>query len=230
MSLSLDRMIYWLRMELGVLDSEELGEDDAIDLLNMALWNVEGNFDFRTRERCAKTTLVIGQYQYDLSGVTRLDAIASISIIDADGQRHKLTRASRHWLDANANFEDDEGLPVRYLRERDLLTIHPKPDEALDLEINFRQGVADLVENGTAGTGLPRNWDEIIISGAVWRGWKTLKRDYEKAKEAATVTGALINMTRSVAAKEESDSRYARVNVIWEFPEETLEGDESSHW
>ena len=230
MSLTLDRMIFWFRKELGILGGQEVDDTDIVELLNMALWNVESNFKFHTRERCATTATVADQYLYDVSTITRLDSITSIAVVDDDGQRHKLSRTTRHWLDANANFSEDSGLPTRYLRERDILTLHPVPDDDYTLTVNHRRGVESLLQGTVEGTGLPRNWDEIVLSGAIWRGWKLIKGDYEKAKDAANVTGALITMSKSVEDKETVDSRFARLNVIWEFPEETLEGDESAHW
>ena len=225
MSVSLDRMRYWVRKELTGNESQAMGDDDIDELLNFSLWNIEAEFPFRTKERCVHVDTVDGQAEYDLSSIIRLDAITSIALIDDNGRRHKLSRITRDWIDSNANFEADKGFPSRYLRENNKLTLYPTPNGVWKMALHFRQSVASLIEGEVVTTGLPRNWDEIVISGAVWRGLKAQNR-YEEMNIAMGVTGRLINMATPVEAKEERDSRFARIQVIHEFPEEPFTSPE----
>lgn len=219
MNVSLDRMRYWVRKELTGVESQAIGDDEIDELLNFSLWNIESEFPFRTKERCVHVDTVIGQAEYDLSAIIRLDAITSIAVIDSEGRRRKLSRTSRDWIDSNANFEEDEGFPTKYLRENNKITLFPVPTGEWEMVLHFRQSVASLAEGQVETTGLPRNWDEIVISGAVWRGLKAQNR-YEEMNIAMGVTGRLINMATPVEEKEERDSRFARVQVIHEFPDD----------
>jgi hypothetical protein len=113
------------------------------------------------------------------------------------------------------------------MREGNNLILYPTPDSdtgGLNLRISFKQGIASIAADST-GSGLPRNWDEIVVAGAAWRGHKA-KGDYNIAQQAANFQIGLIRSAVPVEAKEERDSRYARLNVIWEWPEEELEGYE----
>lgn len=222
----LERMIYWVRKEITGTASQEINDEDVVDLLNFSLWNIEAEFDFKTREQLRYTTLVEGQSQYDISGIERFDAITSLAVIAQQGARHKLSRTTRDWLDSNANFERDRGFPTRYIREADTLTLHPVPSQELELELHFRQGVESLTKSSVTVTGLPRNWDEIVIAGAVWRGLKAHGAPLERIQTAVQTTSILIRSAKSVEEKETKDARWARLNVIWDHPEDHLQGHE----
>lgn len=232
MSLSEDRMIYWLRKELGGLDDSDLSDVDALELLNMSLWSLEDTFPFKAKETVnTSIPLVEGTSSYSLASITRLDAITSVSIrlsADSNNEGHKLARMTRDWYDANyVGGEDARALPTRYMREGNLLYVYPDPNAdyaGLALRIAHRQGIASIIDGATS-SGLPRNWDEIVMRGAVWRAHNA-NGDYNLAQQATNFQLGLIRQAITVEAKEERDSRYARVNVIHEFPEEELEGHE----
>lgn len=216
MSLSLERMRYRVREGLGGLSESDMDDTDVDELLNLSLWEIEDKFSFTTKRKRVETLLVVDQYIYDVTGIIRLDAIHSIAVIDSNGNRKKLARMTRDWLDENFQSEE-KGTPERYLREGCTLTVYPIPDEALDLEISVQQGVASLAEGTVEATGLPRNWDEIVVQGAIWRG-HYFKEDYNLAQQAVNFQLGLIRNAVPVDVKEERDSRYAGLDVLTEWP------------
>lgn len=223
MSLTLTRLRYLLRKGLGVaLDTSDLNDEDADELLNMSLWPLEDSFPFKAKEECYTVSLVEGQFQYDLSGITNLDALRSISIEDSDGKSHKLMRTTRDWWDENYNSATDaRGFPERYFRHKDTLMVYPVPSDVeagLTLQIITSDSVASLVNAGDTPDGLPRNWHEIVLHGAIWRG-HYFNEDYNLAQQAANFQIGLIRQAVTTEAKEEEDSRYAGLEVLHDWPD-----------
>lgn len=223
MSLSLDRLRYLLRKGLGKLNDDKFGDTDADELLNLSLWELEGRFEYEKKFTSIYTTLVEDQFEYSISasdlGLT-LDTIESISVEDSEGVRHKLSRLTRGWLDENFS-EDETGRPTKYLRENDVLTVYPVPSEdedGLRLHIVLTEGIDSLLDGSVETTGLPRNWDELVLQGAIWRG-KYFDQDVEKALLLSNFQRSKITEIKTDEMKRDEDSRYAGLQVMWEEPE-----------
>jgi hypothetical protein len=205
------------RKGLGGLDSTDLTDVEATELLNLALWELEDKFPFRAKETEMRFPLVVDQYEYTIPTTT--DAISSLAVLDTDGIRHKLGRASRDWMDENFNEEDDKGTPTRYLREDTTIIFHPIPDAVLTTIMTLKVSIDSLLSGSVEATGLPRNWDELVVEGAIVRG-HFYAGDYNEARQAANFQVQKIRSSVLNLAKEEKqDSRYARLNVIWDEPE-----------
>jgi hypothetical protein len=99
MSLTLTRMRYNVRKGLGGLDSTDLSDTDCDELLNMSLWDLEDKFPFEAKETVYTAPLVEDQYEYDLAGISLLDAIASITYLDENGKSQTLDRMTRKEYD-----------------------------------------------------------------------------------------------------------------------------------
>lgn len=227
MSLSLDRMMALVRKGLGGLDSDDLDDAETIELLNLSLWELEDKFPFRAKETNFDITLVVSQPNYDLAalyaaedGSDIFDSIESVSIFDSESQYHKLARTSQHWADENYNADSStDARPERYVRRGNILWVYPAPDEALSMIVAMKESIASLASGTKEATGLPRNWDEIVVEGAISRG-HFYAGDYKESREAANVQLTKIrSAVMNVSKEEKADSRYARLNVIWDEPE-----------
>lgn len=218
MTLDLTAMRRLLRKGLGGLDATDLPNSETDELLNLSLWELESQFPFR-----AKVKTVVGVFVVNVATVTvpaPNDSLISIAVIDLEGKRHKLSRRSRHWYDEEADPVNDKGLPRRYFREKETITVHPTPDAAYSREITMKETVASLLDPGNLVTGLPRNWDEIVVEGAITRGHFYVQ-DYLLARQAENFRLGKIRSAILTQSKEEKeDSRYARLNVIWDDPED----------
>ena len=210
-----------LRKALGNLDSTDLSNDECDEYLNISLWEIEDQFPFEIKETVYATTLVDEQYEYDLAGIAALDAIVSISYIDENGKAHVLDRMSRKQYDDlfdDASVTDITKGPEKYLREGNVLTIWPPPDDELDgnsLRVALKESVASI---GASGTGLPRNWDQIILQGAIALGHNFLQ-DYDLRDKAENFKISKLRAIVTTEAKEERDSRFAGLDVAWDRPD-----------
>lgn len=222
MSLTLARMRYLVRKGLGGLTSSDLDDTDTDELLNMALWDLDGRYPFKEKECRVSATLTAGTDKYDLPSYT--DAVMSVAVVDMDHPEklHKLARMTHDWYDANA-YEDStdvRGQPERYLRRDDYLLFWPIPDDAYPIWVTLWRTVSSLLDGSVEATGLPRTWDEIVVQGAIERG-HFYHEDYNLARQASDFQTDKIRTAVPIEAKEERDSRYAGLQVLWDFPSDT---------
>lgn len=226
MGLTLDEMRYLVRKGAGNVDEDELVDVDVDLYLNMSLWELENRFDFRTQSKRYRFDLEVGTYIYELASLTSPNSITSIAILEEDsdaddeGVMFKLTRTGRNWLDENANYSDSvTGMPRRYHREGDCLYLDIKPDKAYTMEITLRQGVASIVEGTKETTGLPRNWDELVVQGAIWRA-HFYNEDYERGQQASNFQVGGIRNAVEEKVHDDRDNRYAGLQVLWDRNDE----------
>lgn len=216
MTLTLDRMIALTRKGLGGLDSDDLTDVETIEYLNLALWELEDKFPFRAKETEMRFPLVAAQFEYSLPST--LDAVSSLALIDSEGQRHKLERKSRAWMDENINEVSTGASPTFYLREDTTLIVYPIPDAVLTMILTLKISVSTLLAGVVDETGLPRNWDVLVVQGAVVFG-HFFAGDYNESRQASNFqVSAIRSAVLNIAKEEKADSRYARMNVLWEDP------------
>lgn len=222
MTLTVTRMRVLVRRGLGGLDSSDLIDVDLDEMLNMSLWELEDKFPFEAKETVFTSTLVQDQYEYDLSGLTTLDALVSVSWVDTNGQSKKLEKMTRPVYDTlfdDATSDDPTGPPEQFLREGSVLTVWPPAsadEDAMTLRLALKESVATL-SGGADTTGLPRNWDELVVMGAVARG-HFFNQDYPQARESRDFQVGIVRSTVPTEAKEEEDARWAGLDVAYSRP------------
>ena len=110
--------------------------------------------------------------------------------------------------------------PTFYLREDTTLILYPIPDEVLTAIMTLKVSVTSLLTGAVTETGLPRNWDVLVVQGAIMHG-HIFAGDYTEARQIANFQlTAVRSAVLSLAKEEKADSRYARLNVIDSFPED----------
>lgn len=217
MSIDLATLRTELREHLGlgdendVSDSERTLDNDACDLLlNRSYWNIQNKYPFREKEDTDETVATVeGTESYDLP--TDSEAVRKISVLDDDsGQYTPLTRLSRDKFETERNTDSDNyGVPTGYLREGDHFLLQPIPDDAYTIRITRW---LTLDEVASSGPDIPIEWHEIILMGAVARGFMRL-RDYAAMQGAFASQKILIAGIVPVEAKEEEDSSMAGVDL-----------------
>jgi hypothetical protein len=228
MSLSLLDMRSLVRKGLGNLtDTDQGGSDAEVDqLLNLSLWELEAKFPFKEKECKVTISTIAGEERYQLPSFN--DALISVAVIVTSGSTstyHKLTRSSAD------NFHDERqvpsstasttnrGQPLSFYRRNNFLILDPVPDKVYSIEMILWKTVASLLEGAKEVTGLPQNWDEIVVVGAVTKG-HFFAQDYNLARQAKDFQLGYIRSAVPTEAKEERDSRYAGLQVIDELPNE----------
>ena len=219
MSLTLIQMRALLRTGLGGLSNTELINADADLYLNMGLWELSNNYPFEETETLFTATLVDGQGEYQLP--SSIVSLHSVALIDDQSQRQKLDRMTRDWYDLNYNSSvASRGTPEKYMREDTFLILNPDPNTAIagnTLSITVLKDVASLVSGSNDATGLPRNWDELVVKAAITKG-HYFNEDYSLARESHNFVVTGVRDAVPTLAKEERDSRFAGLDVAHEMP------------
>ncbi len=214
MSIDLDTLEDELRAHLGNVSTDELTQDEAYLLLNRSFWEILNKIPLRETEESATFTTVEGEGYYSTPSL--FEAIRGLSIKSEDSdQWFPLNRITMRTHEEELNTDSDaRGMPDSYYRERGGYRLQPIPDDTYSMRVKYWVTLSEFSDSTTAST-LPSVVDEIILMGAVYRGWFRL-RDYAAARESRNHHIGLMNSYVPAEAKEEIDSARAGV----ELPEE----------
>lgn len=233
MGLSITDLRLELRDHLG-MDEDDLDNTAADRLLNRSWWEVMPKFKFRETEAKTSFQTVAGLQTYSLpidfdaltmlsiggtsnanllNGQFYLNGTVFLNPAVSDLSRHtKLERIDDKFYENE--FDDAEtarGFPIQYYRYGAGIILYPTPDNTYTINVDYRITLADLSTNNP-DLVIPQNWHEIILYGAIWRGFQK-RGDYNRAREAKQTQFTLINTTTPVAAEEEGDSSEAGLQV-----------------
>lgn len=228
--LNIDEMRELVRAGLGGISPNELDNTKVDQLLNMSYWHLESRFPFKEKECRIEFPCTIGENMYLVPGnnavgpnLLDLEAIKSISIInpdtDAISQVSRMTQ--QHWDDIVVNLESEDhyAIPTRWVRMDETIIFHPTPDKLYTVRLYFLKTLKSLVDGTVDDLNFPREWNEIVIEGAIARGHQYYGQDYNLAGGMYNIQTNKIRTAVSVQSKEESPSRYARLIVQHEAPE-----------
>jgi hypothetical protein len=120
----------------------------------------------------------------------------------------------------SVNDPDKRGMPLTYFRRNRTLVLDPVPfASGWTLEILTWKSVESLIDDPTATVGLPRNWHELVVEGAVVRG-HFYNEDYNIAQQASNFQNSKIRSAVSTNTKEDRDNRFAGVKVQHDHPDD----------
>lgn len=208
-------LITELRVHLGGLDSTELSDTDALLLLNRAYWELLDRYKFREKETTATFSIDKGTTFFDIP--VPFEAIQLLSIEDVNTFQHStLDRMSKFEYENLLNLNPDESAqakPKKYLRENAGIRPWPIPDQCYSLTITYWTTLSDLVNTGGNLPGPPQIWGEVILQGAIARGFRKLG-DYTRAKAAMDEFERLNTTYELVPSKEAGDTHRAGMNVM----------------
>lgn len=212
--LDVTQMILALRKPLG-MDSDDLSDADATLLLNRSYWEIIDKFNFREKEVTATFNTEVGVSRYNMP--EPFEALRQLAIKDPDSNQHTpLERSSIFEYSQlyNENVES-RGMPEKYVREGCFARLWPTPDAAYTLTIKYWTTLSDF--NSASPLiqypEIPQVWHEIIVFGAIWRGFIDIG-DFARANQVKAHQISLIDSTSPVEAKEEFDSHTSGVEVI----------------
>lgn len=220
MALTLERMRALVRQGVGNLDDVDLPDAEVDELLNTSLWELSEKFPFKEKECLSTRDTIIGTASYALP--MEMDALISVGCINDEGQYKKLARVSQDWYENHGNLDEVEkrGFPLYYVRRENVLLIWPRPDKVYTLRLLFWRTLNSLLEGSIEVPELPRNWHFIIVQSAIVK-FHFLRQDYNAARQAENFVVSMIRDAVLDGVKEERDSRYARLVVLWDWPEES---------
>ena len=215
MSIDIPTLVSELRVNLGGLDTTDLGDTDALLLLNRAYWELIDRYKFREKEVTAKFQTVAGVSFYTTP--QPFEAIFLVSIEDIYTYQHitldRMTQFEYENLYVNDPTGQDQKKPTKYLREANGFRLWRTPDQAYTITIKYWTVLADLANVANTFPGPPQVWHEVILQGATSRGFRRLG-DYQRAQAAQAEFERLNSVYQLVPAKEEADTHRGGLDVI----------------
>lgn len=225
MSLSLQEMRDLVREGLGGLDEQDISDPKVDRLLNLSFWELTSKFPFEEKNIRSTFDTVAGTENYSLSteieaaGSIEMEAFQGLSVLDDEGKAHSLQRATETWLETQYSTASTfRGMPEYYVRRDDIVRFWPVPDDAYTIRVLLLRSLDSMQYLSVEETGLPREWDELTVEGAITRG-HYYNQDYNLAQQAENFRVMKIRTAVSTHAKEEEDSRFAGLIVQHEAPE-----------
>lgn len=209
MGLSLQVLRDKLRKHLGDLDTNDLSNADADLLINQSAWEVFDLFDFRDKAASTTITTISGTNTYTLP--VDLEGLQSVSIKDINSLDY-MPLKQEEVLEYEENLSDrtdSQGEPDSYLRRGSSIILNPIPNDVWSLRVAYQRTLSDIAANGPT---IPQPWHEVILYGAVWRGFLEFG-DYNRGEAMKKVQATLINPKETTEQKEKYDYREAGLTV-----------------
>lgn len=202
-----------LREHLGV-DDVEYDNTKTDLLLNRSWWEVAAKFKFREADIKVTWNTVVGQssYTYTQVGASTLEAVKIISIEDLNSKLHdplEFIQSGEFELKF-VNRTDTRGKPEFYTRLGTSVILQPVPDAIYAMTSYLKSTLADIA---TGGLTVPQSWHEIVLFGAVWRGFARLG-DWNRSQLAKASQFGLINSETPTEAKEKENLPMAGLRVL----------------
>lgn len=218
MSLSLTQLENELIEHLGVSVTDFTNGLIDIDLLlNRSWWKIADEFKFKEKETSKTFSLTPGTRSYSIATLISpvlFDALQLVAIEDLTSFAHTtlddITPQEYENLYINqTNFQDKPTKYIRDLQNGNIL-FWATPDQAYNITLYYWQILGDLTSGGPP---IPQAWHEIILFGAIYRGFRRFG-DYNRADKAEKAYNNMIGTTSPVETKELSNLPNAGLTVL----------------
>ena len=207
MSLSLSVLRQDLREHLGV-DETDLPDADADRLLNRAWWPMAAQIRFNEKDAEHTFTTVAGQQDYSFPSAS--DAIERVVVREPQGQTWEPLVKIDDWNMFERQDDDEDAFPAYYSRRGNEFILWPVPDEEYEVKVKYQQTLSDLQ---ASGPGVPQEWHEVILWGAVSRGFFILG-DWARGKEAQMQQTIYLNTLKTQEERETIDRPMVGLKVL----------------
>jgi hypothetical protein len=207
MSYSLALLRADLRTHLG-MDSSDLSDADADRLLNRSYWALQSKLRFNVQEEETSFDTVASMRNY--ATPTGEESVQALTILDDASGLYTPLKKIDDWNMFPLRDDDTESIPTHYSRRNDEFILHPNPDDVYTIRVKYRATLADLQSSGPE---IPQEWHEVILMGAVYRGF-FVRGDVNRAEKYRGEWATLVNLLDTDEEKEVEDRRYSGVTVM----------------
>lgn len=212
MSLTLDLLREDLRTHLG-MDSNDLDDTDADRLLNRSWWAVSAQLRFKERESVTLMGLAAGEDLVTLPSF--MDAIQRIVIIpssEADDGEYTPVEKIADWnmLELQNTNAELRGKPTVYSLRQQNIVFSPVADIDYTIRVKHLRTLSNIA---SSGPGVPREWHEVILWGAISRGFFA-RGDWNRGTASQNQQLAYMAGLDTQETKSQEDRVYSGFRVI----------------
>lgn len=207
MSLNLEHLREDLRIHLG-MDTDDLPNHNADRLLNRSFWPLASQLKFSEKDAVTTFNTVAEQNNYSLP----IDSDAIQRLLIKDPVTEEWTGLKKFSDETLIAYLEDNavGIPESYSRRGDEFILHPTPDDIYEIRVKYQQTLADIQ---SSGPGVPQEWHEVILWGAVARGFFLLG-DWTRGREAQAQQAVYVQSLQTQEERETTDRSYSGLRII----------------
>lgn len=203
-----------LRANLGfdIDGTTDLPDTDCDLLINRSYAWLLNEFKFRSKESTVVFPTIAGERSYELPD--DFESLRGVSILATDtGQHTPLNRFTINLYEQKYNESvEDQTFPTDYLREGNCIKLWPTPDTIYSITLKYDRLLDDLGDI-VSSASIPKNWEEFILTGAMYRGYIRLG-DFPRAATLRKLLEADVAKAQPVEKKEEADSHLSGLQAI----------------
>lgn len=189
-----------LRVELGNRSAVDLPDATVDEWINDSYLDMTGGMEFAENKKSFSFTTVVGQPFYLLP--TTVDGVRTVSGYDPS------TDTVGTALEKSDAFKyrkrpTQDGDPLEWFREQQMLVLWPTPDRVLTLTVDAKILYAKLALD-TDYPAIEDKWHEALFQGAKARGWEALQND-TKAELSNNRQARLISRKDDMDGRDQDD-------------------------
>lgn len=207
MSLTLALLREDLRDHLGK-NSTNLPDVEADRLLNRTWWALSSQLRFAERDAVDTFTTVAGTESYALP--TDSEAIQRVTIQHIDSTDWDALIKVDDWNMFAKKEDEEEAYPTHYSRRGAEFILWPNPDNAYDVRVKYLRTLADIQASGPEA---PQEWHEVILWGAIARGFFALG-DWDRGSKAQAQQALYITSLDTEEIRDTEDRTFSGLRVI----------------
>lgn len=207
MSLSLIELREDLRGALGQ-DEDDLTDAAADRLLNRSWWAISSQVRFYEKDATHSFDTVIGTNNYSLP--TDSETIQKVALLKSgETDWSPLTKINDWNAFTLTQNSTDTDQPTHYSRRADNFILWPTPDEVYSVAVKYLKTLSDILSSGAE---VPQEWHEVILWGAVSRGFMQ-RGDWNRSNLAQNQQALYLASLDTEEAKDQEDRVYSGVKV-----------------
>lgn len=206
MSLSLILLREDLRTHLG-MDDDDLPNADADRLLNRAWWSLGSQLRFSSKDATHSFTTVAGTEEYPIP--TDSDAIQKVVIKETTEDEWSPVINIADWNMFELEAESPQQQPTHFSRRGPNFVLWPTPDQEYDVRVKYLRTLADIQASGPEA---PQEWHEVILWGAVSRGFYSIG-DWTRGQQAQAQQSLMIASLDTQETKDHEDRVFSGLRV-----------------
>lgn len=207
MSLSLAILRDELRNYLGQ-NSTQLDDTSADRLLNLSWWAISAQLRFNEREATDSFTTTAGTDEYDIPVDT--SAIQRVTIQGPDDTDWTPLIKIDDWNMFEKKDDEEQDYPTHYSRRNDKFILWPNPNDEYDVRVKYLRTLDDIQ---SSGPDAPQEWHEVILWGAVARGFFAVG-DWTRGNQAQQQQATYISQLDTQETKDREDRSMSGLKVL----------------
>lgn len=183
-------------------------DNTAVDrLLNRAWWPMAAQLRFNEKDAEFTFTTVAGQQNYAFPSDS--DSVERVVVRDSQTSSWEPLLKVDDWNMFEKQDDDEDAFPTHYSRRGNEFIFYPVPDEEYEVKVKYQRTLADIE---SSGPGVPQEWHEVILWGAVARGFFILG-DWVRGKAAEAQQATYLAVLNTQEERETFDRPFSGVKV-----------------